>query len=251
MTSFMTRIPQRIVPGNIMVFDVETTGLLPRGLSLLPSTVNQFPYIIQLSYILYNTRRKSIEQVSDMHVRIPSSVTLSPKITELTGITRQKCDSGIPILTALQNFYDAYQSCEWVVAHNIKFDRSMIRVELQRHADVLEGPLAPMSRMFDKTTEIPREYCTMFHGIDLCSIMVKSKAGDLYKKWPRLEELYNKLFPDELSPDGFHNAYIDMLVCLRCYLEMNKRPITKDKFHSLCAELKPFPNSPTNATASH
>ena len=39
------------------------------------------------------------------------------------------------------------------------------------------------------------------------------------KKWPKLCELYGKLF-DGATVDGLHNSMIDVLACLRCYLKM-------------------------------
>jgi hypothetical protein len=39
------------------------------------------------------------------------------------------------------------------------------------------------------------------------------------KKFPRLNELYGKLF-DDVLPDDLHNSIIDVLVCLRCFLKI-------------------------------
>lgn len=224
----------RMIPGNIMVFDVETTGLIP-NVPLSHQTINSYPYIIQLSYIVYNTRRHTINQSQNMHIRIPSSVVLSEKITQLTGITRERCNTGVPILSALQQFASDYFTCEWVVSHNMKFDSTMIRAETVRHADILvDNSLSHLTKLFDDTIKIPKKFCTMMNGIDICNIKATSKKGTSYKKWPRLVELYNTLFPGEIIPDGLHNAYIDTLVCLRCYLKMNTKEMSKDKFHSLC-----------------
>ena len=43
--------------------------------------------------------------------------------------------------------------------------------------------------------------------------------GKPRKKWPKLNELYQHLFPDQ-KVDGFHNSMIDVLACLRCFVKM-------------------------------
>ena len=43
--------------------------------------------------------------------------------------------------------------------------------------------------------------------------------GKPRKKWPKLNELYEHLFPGQ-KVDGFHNSMIDVLACLRCFVKM-------------------------------
>ena len=66
-----------------------------------------------------------------------------------------------------------------------------------------------------------QRFCTMKKGTDLCNIIVESKMpnGKPRKKWPKLNELYQHLFPGQ-EVKGFHNSMIDVLACLRCYLKM-------------------------------
>jgi hypothetical protein len=42
-------------------------------------------------------------------------------------------------------------------------------------------------------------------------------------KWPKLTELYSVLFPEEVIPENMHNAMVDVMACLRCYLKMRHR----------------------------
>ena len=55
----------------------------------------------------------------------------------------------------------------------------------------------------------------MKSGIEICAV---KKEDKVVKKWPRLNELHQKLF-DEV-PDGLHNSMVDVNACLRCYLKM-------------------------------
>jgi len=62
----------------VLVFDVETTGLLPK----YPAPGN-IPYIIQFSFVLYDKIGETIVEKYNQFVRIPESVVLKPEITEL------------------------------------------------------------------------------------------------------------------------------------------------------------------------
>ena len=53
------------------------------------------------------------------------------------------------------------------------------------------------------------------------------------KKFPRLNELYSKLF-DDVLPNDLHNSIIDVLVCLRCFLKVRGvKEMTKSDFYAL------------------
>ena len=83
-------------PANkILVFDVETSGLLPKDVKMTTHTINEYPHILQFSYLLYDIKKNKIIKKSDNYIDVDSTVHISPKITELTGITREKCKKGI------------------------------------------------------------------------------------------------------------------------------------------------------------
>lgn len=52
---------------------------------------------------------------------------------------------------------------------------------------------------------------------ELCALSAVNKTtGKTYCKYPTLSELHEHLFKSK--PNGVHNAMIDVLVCLRCYI---------------------------------
>ena len=61
----------------------------------------------------------------------------------------------------------------------------------------------------------------MKQGTSLCNIELPSTTDGkpTKKKWPKLNELHNTLFPNE-EVKGLHNSMVDVLACLRCYLKM-------------------------------
>lgn len=210
---------------KLLVFDVETTGLLPKQEKMNMHTINNYPHIIQFSYLLYDISKNQIIKKSDNYINVDSSVEISPKITELTGITRDKCKNGINILNALKDFYDLYSQSDVIISHNMNFDRTMVLAEMCRNHNSITNTMPYMFTLFNKAEMTRSEkslYCTMKNGIDMCNLMVESKTkpGVTYKKWPKLIQLYEHLF--QYSPENLHNSYVDSLVCLRCYLKMEK-----------------------------
>ena len=138
---------------RIMVFDVETTGLLPKKDPILKTmpTIDEFPHILQLSFVIYNTKFWCIEKTFDKYIRVPDSVEISAKITELTGITRELCSgpNSTSIDAALAEFYYEYCHCDCIVAHNIDFDKTMIRTELERNKATIQEKCPYYSCIFD------------------------------------------------------------------------------------------------------
>jgi DNA polymerase III epsilon subunit-like protein len=200
----------------ILVFDTETTGLFPK-------TGTEYPYILQLSFILFDTQTKKILHAFNRYIKTPDNVVVSPFITNLTGITKEMCDSGVNIVAALHEFYRAYKLCDVIVAHNISFDRQMIEVEIIRNYSTLSLTIPAIAFMFNPTynsLENKHQSCTMAMGKNICNILTpcKNNPANSYKKNPKLDELYEKLF-DSKIPNA-HDALYDTIACLKCYLKI-------------------------------
>lgn len=209
-----------------LVFDVETTGLLPRmQKNGPPISISEYPHILQLSFAVYDISQKKTIKQYDSYVKIAEDVVIPEEVTKLTGITREIVnEKGHPIQEVLESFYEMYVFCHGLVAHNMEFDEKMILVELERNREAIMKVAPYCFHTFNETFEqvhgIER-FCTMKRGTDLCNIMVPSKLpnGKPRKKWPRLSELYQYLFPGE-NVEGFHNSMVDVLACLRCFMKM-------------------------------
>ncbi len=194
---------------KLLIFDVETTGLLPKAGE--PS-----PHIIQFSFILYNVEDNIIEEIHNYYIQVSPDVVISPKITELTGITRDMCDrQGIHIVDALLHFSRAYVQATMVIAHNHSFDSAMVKIEVERNRD---HPRANFINMFQPDGPSKIQFCTMRSSVNICNIMVEKPGQKPYKKWPTLLELYRHLFAS--TPDNLHNSIVDVLVCMRCFLKL-------------------------------
>ena len=216
---------------RIMVFDVETTGLITKSKRTDPPPLSPIaqPHILQMSMLIYDTQYWRVVKSIDVHIRIPEDVVIEPFITELTGITREICDNqGISISEAMTEFYEEFMRCDCIVAHNLDFDREMIQIEMTRLGQIngmteftVNCPL--WNSVFNSDFMAQHEintFCTMRVGRNICRIERLDKKGKVYFKSPKLSELYEHLFGQGTVPPNLHNSLMDAYVCLRCFVKL-------------------------------
>ena len=111
---------------KVLVFDTETTGL-PEGRNPSIYQIEKWPYVLQLSYIIYDTDIQAILRYIDCIIRIPDDVTISDGSTQIHGITRDVSNTqGKPIEEALTDFDYWVKQCDVIVGHNVSFDKRML-----------------------------------------------------------------------------------------------------------------------------
>jgi DNA polymerase III epsilon subunit-like protein len=120
----------------------------------------------------------------------------------------------------IEEFFEDLNNVDHIVGHNISFDINMIKSEVNRI--ILNDSFLDKKIKFQNYLQIldtkKNIYCTMKESIDLCSIETKDKFGRSYNKFPKLIELYEKLF--QVRPNNLHNSLNDVIVCLRCFMKM-------------------------------
>jgi len=218
-----------------MFFDVETSGLLPnqKAKPLDLQNLEQYPHILQLSYILYDLECNMIIEKYNQYIK-NKDVYVSPEITQLTGITSELLEEkGIYIEDALEHFKCSLLHCRYIIAHNFEFDSKMITIETARNRknlfpicySILSDIAGPKSHRYYDTE------CTMQMTVDFCNLERVNSRG-VYKKLPRLSELYQILFGTNL--ENFHNSMVDVLACMRCYLKYKyKYDIDEEVFQKM------------------
>lgn len=209
---------------KIIVFDTETTGL-PEGNNPSIRETKKWPYMVQLSYIVYDTDYDMLVECIDEIIKIPERITISEESISLHGISKDiSRQKGKQIKNVLNEFNKHLLEADIVVGHNISFDKRIIMVESIRNY---------MRQYFTRNGIRKQEYCTMKNSVELCKIEAISRKGEKYLKYPNLGELYNKLF--DSKPKNVHNSMIDVILCLRCYCKME---FDKDIYEVGCEKTK-------------
>lgn len=202
---------------KIIVFDTETSGL-PKSKTITPNTIHLWPFIVQFSYIIYDTETNTILKSYDEIVKLKPYNVISEDSIKFHGITQEISESkGINIDTVLFTFISDMRDADMIVAHNTEFDLNMIRVELLRLGKgdlVNQLELELRKAIFEDQTNF---YCTMRESVDLCKIEKENSRGKYYK-FPTLTELHKHLFAVE--PKHLHNSYHDILCTIRCFIKI-------------------------------
>lgn len=185
---------------KILFFDTETTGLISK---------DNFPYIVQFSYIIYDTSLESIILKYDEIIHLPETIDIPDESTKIHHITTEMSrNSSVEILDCLKEFIGHCKDVDLVVGHNILFDNKMVIGELKRH----QQDITAFSDI--------KFYCTMQETTNFCNISARTKIlSKPYIKYPKLIELHDKLFGENTLSLPLHNSFNDVMVCFKCYFK--------------------------------
>ena len=202
----------------VLIFDTETTGLPPKiktkplDLNSTNDLLDTWPYIVQLSYIVYNTELCKIVCQKDWIIQLPPEIEIPLEASKIHGITTEiSRNQGINIPIALDSFMRDWEIADLIVAHNMSFDLNMIKTELVRVCNKKRNKIK-FNSYYELVQNADKLYCTMQESIELCNLETVDKYGRNYVKFPKLSELHEKLFLT--SPSNLHNAFNDVIVCV-------------------------------------
>jgi DNA polymerase III epsilon subunit-like protein len=199
-----------------LVFDSETTGLSKTQI-ISPSTIHLWPHVVQFSYIVFDTESNEIVKIKDSIIKVPDGFTITEENAKIHGITTEiSLVKGVDLLPVLEEFFADFDSADHIVGHNVSFDINMIKAELQRL--IMNSSDKKLQDYLTTINTSTKFYCTMQETIELCAIEMKDKYGRPYKKFPKLVELYQKMFG--VTPKNLHNSLNDVIVCLRCFIKL-------------------------------
>ena len=209
---------------KFLVFDTETTGL-PKRKNADPEETYLFPYVVQLSWLIFNSGTNKVEALKDKIIRLPNNIRIPSRATEIHGITNERMlEEGEPAEDVLNTFMRDVSSCTYLIGHNIKFDKTMVEVECIRNKCKRLSDYRKIS------------FCTMIRGRNECCIEKENPYTKKTEyKYPKLIELHEYLFKS--TPTNLHNSLIDVLVCFRCFyaLTYNSDPMeTNPQFARYC-----------------
>ena len=227
----MTRI-------RILLFDTETNGL-PKNRFAPATEFREFPAILQLSWGVYDVKEAKesppvlhCRGTRDIHVLLHPSVPWDADAAKIHGLTEAECrdPSRTPDTDALVEFANAIRSVNWVVAHNLGFDKSILRAAGFAAASRLsadDGHLGSLLRsLWPRGPPLTREICTMSDTRDVLRIPAPEKQAKFASlnpfKSPRLGELYVWLFHEQFDGPA-HSASSDVDCLELCFSELLRR----------------------------
>ena len=186
---------------KILFFDTETTGL-PKNYEAPTSDTKNWPHMVQLSWIITDDKGKELK--SQNYIIWPCRWKIPEDSTRIHGITQEYAKSvGVRVKEVLSIFMEDFDAADLVVCHNTSFDKAIVGCELERQ------------HIPDRVAAKP-DYDTMLKTTDFCQIGWNDYYGTY--KWPRLQELYYKLFGRNF--ESAHNAANDTKATMECFWEL-------------------------------
>ncbi|MDD3702166.1 MAG: DNA polymerase III subunit alpha [Bacteroidales bacterium] len=197
-----------------LIFDTETTGLPLDKHAPLTDFAN-WPRMVQLAWQLHNDKGEYIS--SENFIIKPEGYTIPFNAARVHGITTDHAlQHGISIKTVLEKFDADLAKADYIIGHNIEFDRNILGAEFLRNETTttfLEKP------QLDTCTELTASFCQIPGG----------RGGKF--KFPTLDELYHKLFHESFS--HAHNAMADVEATARCFFELLRLEVFPPDQHKL------------------
>jgi DNA polymerase III epsilon subunit-like protein len=191
------------------LFDLETNGL-PYLSSMDYKFINNWPNTVQISWGLYNEKGMNIKFHN--YILKPTNFTIDRDSTKIHGISNSIAKKrGIKFSEIFDDLQNDLQQCDFIVAHNLNFDRNTLLSEFTRcnRNDLVH--------LF----ESKRHICTMKESTMFCHIGSPTSGY----KWPKLSELYEKLFNRKIR--NAHDAEYDVKNLSKCFFELIKRNILR------------------------
>ena len=184
-----------------LIFDTETTGLPKRWNAPLTESEN-WPRCVQIAWQVHDIKGSIISH--EDYLIQPNGFTIPFDSEKVHGIsTALAKNKGVPIEKVLENFKNVINQVEFLVGHNISFDRNIMGAEYLRVGlkDALEG-----KAIIDTCTEETALLCKLSGG----------RGGKF--KLPTLSELYYHLFKKNF--EEAHNATSDVEATTRVFFEL-------------------------------
>ncbi len=188
-----------------LFFDTETTGL-PRNWKAPVTDLANWPRLVQLAYFFLDTEGNQLS--GGNFIIKPVGFTIPAEASRIHHITTERAEKeGQDLKLVLEGFQNAVSRAGYLVAHNMSFDEKIIGAEFLRN------------KMPD-SLPAKNKICTMQSATDFCAL-----PGPYGYKWPKLTELYFKLF--QAGFEGEHDAAADVAATIKCFWELKRLGIIR------------------------
>ena len=180
---------------RVLFFDTETTGLpRKRGISALEDATI-WPELVTISWQIYDDRERVKKE---SYIVKPVGFKIPMESVKFHGVTTEFAeDNGKPLVDVLLHFAEDAKSCNWIVAHNLEFDKNVVFHSFKW-------------RIFKDVEWWPAgEFCSLQKSMNEMKLFSKyGKPSDPYKM-PGLDELWKDTF-GSLPPPNAHSSDRDV-----------------------------------------
>ncbi len=198
---------------NIKLFiDTETTGL-PLNNNLPYTNLKNWPYLVQVALIIEDDNYGILAKRNI--ILKPNGYTIPESATKIHGISNERAVKNGEDRDKVISFLDlALYKSDIIIGHNVSFDLNVIKSEIIRTKGIENA-------LFKKKKHIVID--TMKMGRNICKIPNLSfhTRLSLPNKYPKLDELYYKLFNKHFNNQ--HDAMADVQAAYDCYYELKRK----------------------------
>ncbi len=202
---------------RILLLDTETNGL-PQNRFAPPSQWQSYPAILQLSWAVFVVEGCTMRSESnrDIGLALHPSIPWNTGAAAIHGLSEAEARRGTPAAEAFTELAAALRTVDVVVAHNLSFDKPVIRAAAYAEADRGGKEVAALRSIWPVGLG---EFCTMRELRNVIRIPSPSPEAREPFKVPKLGEVYTWLFGHayDISGGVMHTSRSDthcLSVCL-------------------------------------
>lgn len=189
-----------------LILDIESTGLIPLSFDF-GYRIEKSPRIVQIAWRIFDHHGNCIKD-EDFIIQQVKEV---PKgAFDVHGISKKRSiEEGVEFSEMAEKLIEDLRIIDVIVAHNARYDLVILQAEF-------------LIRNLNYSLKSKEIHCTMLNTTGYCKI--KKTNGYSGYKWPKLEELVQKVFignyNQKMKLDGLHDASNDVWLTAKCYFKL-------------------------------
>lgn len=186
-----------------LFLDIESTGLMPLSFDF-EHRIEKSPRIVQIAWRIFDPYGNCVKD-EDFIIKQKNEV---PKgAFEIHGISKKRSiEEGVEFNEMAKILIKDLKEIDVIVAHNARYDVVILQAEF-------------LIRNLNYSLKKKEIHCTMLNTTSYCKI--KKTNGYSGYKWPKLEELVQKVyvgnFNSKMKLEGLHDASNDVWLTAKCY----------------------------------